>query len=298
MVDEITPTKEELPEIMERFTSLNNELLDAKRELVKRNIELDRLQQELQAKNLTLKNLNEELEMHVSNRTKQLSLALNEIDDFAYSMSHDLRTPLRGIDGYSSMLMEDYKDKLDEQAIRYLRSIRNDAQRLGIVLDALNGLCKVSSKDIALVQTDLSEMAEQIANQQIAIFPDRKIEFVVQPGMMDLCDRDLMHTALTNLFANAIKFSKQEENAKVQFGMASNEGCRTYFVKDNGIGFNMDYVNKLFHNFQRLHHYNDFEGIGIGLATVRRVIVKHGGSIHAESAPGNGATFFFTLACN
>lgn len=296
MADLINPTPEELPAILERFTSLNNELLDTKRELVKRNIELDRLQQELQEKNLALNHLNDELEIHVLNRTKQLSLALNEIDDFAYSLSHDLRTPLRGIDGFSSILMEDYADKLDDQAINYLNSIRKDAQRLGIVLDALHGLTNVSRKDLTLAQTDLSELAIQIAHQQLSAFPDRKIDFIIQPEMMALCDRELMKTAIANLFGNAIKFSNREENPKVEFGITSIEGCNTYFVKDNGIGFNMDFVNKLFQNFQRLHHYNDFEGIGIGLATVRRVIVKHGGSISAESAPGKGATFFFTLS--
>jgi len=238
---------------------------------------------------------NRNLEKRVKGRTKQLTLALDEIDDFAYSLSHDLRTPLSGIDGLSLALLEDYGDKLDEKGKKYLSSIRKDAQRQGQTLDALHGLANVSRKELSLTKTNLSEIAEKIIQQLASTCKDRKIEFVLQPGLIDYCDRNLVKTALGNLFNNAVKFSKQKTHAKVEFGMIIKDGVKTYFVKDNGIGFNMEFVNKLFQNFQRLHKYNDFEGIGIGLATVRRVVIKHGGAIWAESEPGKGAVFYFTL---
>ncbi len=295
MADSKIPSTDDITEILGRFTNLNNELLDTKRELVKRNLELDRLQRELQEKNTALTSLNAELEKRVLERTKQLSLALNEIDDFAYSLSHDLRTPLRGIDGYSAVMMEDYADKLDEQAIKHLTSIRRDAQRLGEVLDALHGLSNVSRKELSLSKVNLSEMGERVIQKLIIAYPERKVEFSIQQGLSEYCDRELMKSVLNHLFSNAIKFSKREATARIEFGMEAKDGVKTYFVKDNGVGFNMEFVNKLFHNFQRLHRYNDFEGIGIGLATVRRVIIKHGGSIWAESEPGKGAVFYFTL---
>ena len=238
---------------------------------------------------------NKNLEIRVKERTKQLTLALDEIDDFAFSLSHDLRTPLSGMDGLSLALLEDYSDKLDEKGKQYLNSIRKDAQRQGLTLDALHGLANVSRKELHKAKINLSEMAENIIQQLASTYQDRNIEFVLQPGLIDYCDSNLMKTALGNLFNNAIKFSNQKTHAKVEFGMITKAGVNTYFVKDNGIGFNMEFVNKLFQNFQRLHKYNDFEGIGIGLATVRRIIVKHGGTIWAESKPGEGAVFFFTL---
>ncbi|MDY0151940.1 MAG: ABC transporter substrate-binding protein [Candidatus Cloacimonas sp.] len=242
-----------------------------------------------------LKSSNDNLEKRVIERTKLLTDALSEIDDFAYSMSHDLRTPLRGIDGYSSLLLEDYGNVLDETAMQHLKSIRKEAQHLGDVLDALHGLSNVSRKELLLEQTNLSELADQLMQQLAYSYADRAIEIIIQPELTEYCDRKLMKTALQNLFSNALKFSNREGIAKVEFGMTTENGVRTYFVKDNGVGFNMDYVNKLFHNFQRLHRYNDFEGIGIGLATVRRVIVKHGGTIRADSKLGKGSTFTFTL---
>ncbi len=242
-----------------------------------------------------LQTLNENLEKHVKERTKLLSDALNEIDDFAFSLSHDLRTPLRGIDGFSSLLLEDCGNILDENAKNHLNFIRKDAQHLGHVLDALHSLSNVSRKELSLSQANLSEMAEHVLQQIVSEYPDQRIEVVIQSGLSDYCDKKLMKTALGNLFSNAIKFSKRETTIRVEFGMIIENGVRTYFVKDNGVGFNMDYVNKLFHNFQRLHRYNDFEGIGIGLATVRRIIVKHGGAIRAESVPGVGSIFYFSL---
>jgi len=159
----------------------------------------------------------------------------------------------------------------------------------------LHGLSNVSRKELSRAQTNLSEVADHIIKRFVSDYPQRDIEIVIQHGLIENCDKKLMKTALENLFSNAIKFTNQEANARVEFGMKTIDNVNTYFVKDNGIGFNMDYVNKLFHNFQRLHRYNDFEGIGIGLATVRRIVVKHGGTIWAESELGKGAAFYFTL---
>ena len=242
-----------------------------------------------------LKSLNEDLENHVRDRTQQLTAALEEIDDFAYSLSHDLRTPLRGIDGFSSVLIEDYSHLLDQSAIQHLHSIRQDAQKLGVVLDALHGLSNVSRKDIVLGRTNLSELARAILESNISADSLPNVSYAVQPDLYALCDKKLVSIALEHLIANAIKFSGKRDDPSIEFGVIQREGVPTFFVRDNGIGFNMDYVNKLFHNFQRLHTNTDFEGLGIGLATVRRIVIKHGGKIWAESSPGKGATFYFTL---
>lgn len=239
---------------------------------------------------------NEDLEKHVQERTLQLTAALDEIDDFAYSLSHDLRTPLRGIDGFSAVLMEDYGSVLDSQAVNHLNNIRRDAQRLGEVLDALHGLTNVSRKKLTTIPTNLSKMAEELFAQHRNSYPDRIIEYSIQPGIVAICDPALIKIALSNLISNAIKFSNQQAVARIEFGMQLMDRSWAYFVKDNGVGFNMDFVNKLFHNFQRLHKYADYEGIGIGLATVRRVIIKHGGKIWAVSKSGQGAVFYFTLS--
>lgn len=242
-----------------------------------------------------LKSLNEDLETRVRERTQQLTAALEEIDDFAYSLSHDLRTPLRGIDGFSSVLMDDYSHLLDESAIKHLQSIRQDAQKLGDVLDALHNLSNVSRKEIVLSRTNLSDLAKAVLNNLIPESPSKNVTYTIQPGLYAMCDRKLLNIALEHLIANALKFSSRSTHPIIEFGEIIRDGVPTFYVRDNGIGFNMDYVNRLFHNFQRLHTNTDFEGLGIGLATVRRIVIKHGGIIWAESTPGNGATFFFTL---
>ncbi len=242
-----------------------------------------------------LKSLNEDLETHVRERTRQLMDALEEIDDLAYSLSHDLRTPLRGINGFSSLLLDDYADVLDDDAKRHLNSIKKDALHLGEVLDGLHGLSNVARKDLNLSNTNLSIIAKQIVDGLLQNVDNRKIEVVIQDELIEYCDKMLVVVALENLLGNAIKFTGKVEHARIEFGAFPSGSGRTYYVKDNGVGFNMEHVNKLFKNFQRLHRGNDFEGIGIGLATVRRIIIKHGGSIRAESSSVSGAAFYFTL---
>lgn len=242
-----------------------------------------------------LKSLNEDLETRVHERTQQLTAALEEIDDFAYSLSHDLRTPLRGIDGFSSVLMDDYSHLLDDNAIKHLQSIRQDAQKLGDVLDALHHLSNVSRKEIVFARINLSDLASVVLTNLIPDISATNITYTIQPGLYAMCDKKLLTIAMEHLMGNALKFTSRNTNPFIEFGEIIRDGVPTYFVRDNGIGFNMDYVNKLFHNFQRLHTNSDYEGLGIGLATVRRIVIKHGGIIWAESTPGNGATFFFTL---
>lgn len=243
-----------------------------------------------------LKSMNEDLEQHVTERTQQLMVAMEEIDDLAYSLSHDLRTPLRGINGFSSMLAEDYADVLDDDAKRHLDSIKNDALHLGEVLDSLHSLSKVSRQELELSNANLSDIAQRVILSLLPAYADREVDVSIQEGLIEYCDRKLMITALENLLNNALKFTCRADAPKIEFGAISTGATRAYYIKDNGIGFNMEYVNKLFRNFQRLHRSNDFEGIGIGLATVRRIVLKHGGKIWAESAPGKGATFYFTLS--
>lgn len=310
MGEDTPPNTEKLTEILSKFTALNNELLDAKRKLTKSNIALVRLQEELQQKNAMLEDalehtklakqeleeLNRDLESRVIERTKQLSMALKEIDDFAYSLSHDLRTPLRGIDGYSAILIEEYGELPEAEAKQFLQNIRNDAQHLGEVFDALHGLSNVSRKALNLCQVNLSELVQDIIAELQLKHPEIQIQSTIQPNLWANCDIDLIRTALLNLCSNAVKFSDHESIIRIEFGITEKDGVQMYYIKDNGIGFNMDYVNKLFRNFQRLHRHNDFQGIGIGLATVRRIINKHGGIITAYSTPSNGAVFYFTLS--
>lgn len=290
-----TKPLDDVVELSNKFTALNNELLNAKRELVKQNIELERLRTELQDKNEALAGMNTELEKRVEERTRLLSLAIDEIDDFAYSLSHDLRTPLRGIDGFSAVLIDDYKDRLDAQAIKHLNGIRKDAQHLGVVLDALHSLTKVSRRPLQRTMVNLSDMAESIMQNLLNKHTEIKPEYHIQQGMIENCDRDLVMLVLGNLLSNAIKFSQNVEKPTIDFGIRSKDKRKTYFVRDNGVGFNMDYAAKLFQNFQRLHSNNEFEGIGIGLAMVRRVVSKHGGSIWVESEVGKGTEFQFSL---
>jgi PAS domain S-box-containing protein len=239
--------------------------------------------------------LNEELEQRVIERTTQLQAVNKELEAFAYSVSHDLRAPLRSIDGFSQILMEDYTDKLDDEGKDYLQRVRSASQRMGELIDDILSLSRVTRGEMRYESVDLSALAETIRTELQQSQPERQVEFTTTPGLVARGDSHLLRAALDNLLGNAWKFTKTRAPARLEFGMVKNNGQLAYFVRDNGVGFDMAYADKLFGAFQRLHSPSEFEGTGIGLATVQRIIHRHGGNIWAESVVDQGTTFYFTL---
>ena len=221
--------------------------------------------------------------------------ASQELEAFSYSVAHDLRTPLRAINGYSTALLEDLGDALGAKASEYLESIRVASNRMGQLIDALLGLSRVSRTELIRRQANLSEIAHEIIRQLQAGAPARAVDFVIQPGLVVNGDQGLLRSLLENLLGNAWKFSSKVDRPRIEVGQVQVDGSWDYFVRDNGAGFDMAYADKLFTPFQRLHSAREFVGNGIGLATVQRIIRRHGGRIRAQGAPNEGATFYFTL---
>jgi PAS domain S-box-containing protein len=224
-----------------------------------------------------------------------LTAVNRELEAFSYSVSHDLRAPLRSIDGFSLALLEDCADRLGPDGADHLRRIRGAAQNMGGLIDDLLKLARVTRADLRREHVNLSAVAQDAVDELVKTNPSRVVDCAVQPGLSTFGDPRLLKIAVTNLLDNAWKFTDKRARARIEFGAAASNGCAVYFVRDNGAGFDMKYGNKLFGTFQRLHHAGDFPGTGIGLATVQRIVARHGGRIWAEGAPGSGATFSFTL---
>jgi signal transduction histidine kinase len=239
--------------------------------------------------------LNATLEQRVAERTQQLELSNKELERFSYSVSHDLRTPLRAIEGFSSALLRSHAQQLDARGQDYLQRVRAATQRMGHLIDDLLALARTVRAEMNRRTVDLSQLAEAVARELRDAHPERKVSFTIQPHLQADADPPLIRTVLDNLLGNAAKFSSKTSDARVEFGSQMQDGQAVYYVRDNGVGFDMAYANKLFGAFQRLHASTEFEGTGIGLANVHRIIQRHGGSIWAEGEPNRGATFFFTL---
>ncbi len=239
--------------------------------------------------------LNEDLEARVVERTAQLEASNKELEAFAYSVSHDLRAPLRSIDGFCKILLDDYGPGLDDEGREYLDRARRASQRLGQLIDDLLNLSRVTRSEMRFEEVDLSWIAERIAQELRQTEPERTVRWKIAPRIVARGDARLLHLVMQNLLGNAWKFTARNPDAVISFGEEIRDGRRTMFVRDNGVGFSMAYVDKLFHSFQRLHSPAEFPGSGIGLATVARIIRRHGGIVSAEAAPGKGATFSFTL---
>jgi PAS domain S-box-containing protein len=225
----------------------------------------------------------------------RLEAANKELEAFSYSVSHDLRSPLRSIDGFSQALLEDNADKLDETGQDYLRRLRSASQKMGELIDGLLALSRLSRSEMHREKVDLSALANEIASRLQETQPERKAEFSIGAGLTVYGDPQLLRALLENLLGNAWKFTSKTSPAIIEFGATRNGTEKTFFVRDNGAGFDMSYVDKLFGAFQRLHDVTDFPGTGIGLATVRRIVNRHGGTVRAEGEVGKGATFYFTL---
>jgi PAS domain S-box-containing protein len=239
--------------------------------------------------------LNAELEQRVIERTAELEAANKELEAFSYSVSHDLRAPLRSIDGFSQVLQEETGGRLSADGEDALRRVRGATRQMGQLIDDLLKLSKVTRAEMHRERVDLSEMARSVVLELSGREPKRRTEVHIADGAVVEADPRLLRIVMENLMDNAFKFTSKRADARIEFGTREDDGRAVYFVRDNGAGFDMAYAGKLFGAFQRLHSAVEFPGTGIGLATVQRIIHRHGGSVRAEGAPGGGATFSFTL---
>lgn len=240
--------------------------------------------------------LNVDLERKVIERTAELQAANRELEAFSYSVSHDLRAPLRSIDGFSQVLLEDYADRLDDQGKNYLNRVRAATQRMGQLIDDMLILSRITRAEMRRGSVDLSALAADVLAELQKSEPERKVDWRIESGLIAEGDAQLLRVALVNLLGNAWKFTGKTATAKIEFGAMRNaDGTMEFFVRDNGAGFDMAYADKLFGVFQRLHTLAEFPGTGVGLATVQRIIHRHGGQIRGVGAPDQGATFYFTL---
>ncbi len=256
--------------------------------LAERAVEVAALNEQLQAGN-------EALEERVAQRTRELEVSNQELQAFSYSVSHDLRAPLRTIDGFSLALEEDFAEVLNDEGRDYIRRVRSGVQRMGTLIDALLQLSRVTRTEVQRETVNLSQLATQIFDELRANDAGQQVTFIAEENVIAEADPRLMRVAFENLLGNALKFTSKTPEAEIHFGAISQGERTVYSIRDNGAGFDMQYVDRLFTAFQRLHGDRDYKGSGIGLATVSRIIRRHSGKIWAEGETGKGATFYFTL---
>lgn len=242
-----------------------------------------------------IRRLNSQLERRVESRTRELTAALQELETFTQSIAHDLRTPLRGIDGFSQVLLEEYGDALDSRGREYVQRIRAGARRQGELIDALLALSRFTRYPLDPAPVALSELAAEVLEGVKARWPGASVEARIQPGMTATCDRTLVTFVLEALIDNAIKFGRRDGTAHIEVGATSHEGGPIFFVRDHGVGFDMRYAERIFLPFQRLHRQDEYQGAGVGLSLAQRIIERHGGRIWAEGQQGTGTTIYFTL---
>ncbi len=242
-----------------------------------------------------LSETNEELERRVAARTQELENINRELQAFSYSVSHDLRAPLRAINGYSHILEQECSGKLDDESRGYLDRIHAASDKMGRLIDGMLELAQLARKEIDLVGVDMSEMAGELVEELRGAAPERRVRVDIEPGLTAQADATLLRNVLSNLLGNAWKYSERTPSPEIAFGRTRWQGEAAFFVRDNGAGFDMQYAEKLFQPFQRMHRDSEFPGTGLGLASVRRIVERHGGRIWAEAETGKGATFYFTL---
>lgn len=289
-------SSDEVGRLADSFNDMLAEIDRRTRELEASNAKLAREAEERGRAEREIMRLNAELEDRVRERTAQLETANKELEAFSYSVSHDLRAPLRSIDGFGQALVDDFPQHLPDAARRYLDRIRTATKHMGQLIEDLLNLARVSRGTLERRPVDLSQIARQVAGELQQREPDRAIEISIWEGMRAEADMHLLRIVLENLVGNAWKFTSKTNKGRVEIGALKDKGRSTFFVRDNGAGFDMTYASKLFGAFQRLHAASDYVGTGIGLATVQRIVHRHGGRIWAEAEVGKGAVFFFTLA--
>lgn len=231
----------------------------------------------------------------LTQRQTQLENVNKELESFAYAVSHDLRAPLRSIDGFSLALLEDYQEKLDDEGKDYLKRVRTNTQKMGDLIDAILRLSRQTRKELSCTRIDLTSLSRSIITRIQQEEPQRHVNVTIMEHLQVTGDKDLLASAMENLLQNAWKFTKKQPHPRIDVGTEQYNGERVFYVKDNGAGFDMNNAEHLFAPFQRLHSQQDYPGIGIGLSTVKRIIQKHGGKIWAKAAPQQGASFYFTL---
>jgi light-regulated signal transduction histidine kinase (bacteriophytochrome) len=279
--------------------------LIARKKLREARVANEKLEMEIQERQRAeekVRQLNASLEQRVAERTRevqeanqQLAATNKELEAFSYSVSHDLRAPLRGVDGWSQAVVEDYGSQLDDRAREYLARVRTEAQRMNALIDNLLELSRVTRMEMNPHPVDLTAIANRIVARMQETNANRRTEFVIAPGLTAHGDEGLLEIVLVNLLSNAAKFSSGCQSPRIQLGQLQQNGELPFFVRDNGVGFDMAFAGELFGAFQRLHKASEFPGTGIGLATVQRVIHRHGGRVWAEAEVGKGASFYFTL---
>jgi signal transduction histidine kinase len=257
---------------------------------------------EIERQNSEIEEARANLERRVAERTeelqaqgRELAAANRELEAFSYSVSHDLRAPLRAIDGFSKALISGYAEKLDQRGVHFLGRVRAGTQKMAQLIDDMLHLAQVTRRPLVRQDVDVTGVAREVAAELARRNPERHLECEIEPDLKASADPHLLGIVFENLLGNAWKFTAQRETARVEIGRTFHEGVPAFFVRDNGAGFNAAYATKLFGAFQRLHQESEFEGTGIGLATVKRIVTRHGGHVAAEGAEGSGATFYFTL---
>lgn len=242
-----------------------------------------------------MERINLDLERRVEERTAQLNATIRELEAFSYSISHDLRAPLRAIDGFSKMLQDDYQTKLDAEGKRLIDVIRHNTLNMGRLIDGLLAFSRLGRQQIGHVNLSMSDLVKDAIEEVRGSMNGRDIDFRISHLPDTVGDRVLLRQVLINILSNAVKFSRDRKPAIIEIGGASESGDNHYYIRDNGVGFESRYADKMFGVFQRLHAATEFEGTGLGLAIVQRIVQRHGGRVWAEGAPGNGATIHFSL---
>jgi len=262
---------------------------------VDRKNELGKLAASFNSMAVQVHHAHDELEKRVQARTEELQAVNKELEAFSYSVSHDLRAPLRAVSGYAMMLKEDYEDSLDEEAQRITGNIISNVKMMGRLIDDLIAFSRLGKREIVRREVDMKALAEACVSELLLTWPEDKFSVITGDPPQCRGDVDLIKQVWMNLIGNALKYSSKNAESRIEIGSTNDVTGAIYFVRDNGAGFDMKYADKLFKVFQRLHSQEEFEGTGVGLALVKRIIDKHKGRIWAESAPGNGAAFYFSL---